>query len=106
MLHDHYGAELRAARWISSVLVYASAGLASAIGGAAVALQLAAAPPTGEYFPRPRGAATMAAMRFLVVANTGDASESRRRTRPRFAAFEQPKLFVEEMRHAFKSRRG
>ena len=31
-----------------------------------------------------------------MVADTGDAHESRRRTRPRFAAFEHPKLFVED----------
>jgi hypothetical protein len=59
MLHDDYGAGLRAPRRMGSVLVYASVGLTSAISGAAVALQLAAA---GEYFRRPAGAAISAAI--------------------------------------------
>jgi len=52
MLH-HSGAKSLTARCIrvGSMLVYASVGLASAISGVAVALQLAPVPPTGEYVP-------------------------------------------------------
>jgi len=62
MLHDHDGAGLRTVRWIrvGSMLFYASVGLASAISGAAVALQLAPASPAGGSFARPAGAATPA----------------------------------------------
>jgi hypothetical protein len=36
------------------------------------------------------------------LTNTGEPREVRRRTRPHFAAFERPKLFVvEQMRNAF-----
>jgi hypothetical protein len=68
MLREYYGAELRPPRRtrIGAMLVHAgvaaTVGLASAVSGAAVALHLAAPPPS-QYLLRSGGAATAAAIR-------------------------------------------
>jgi hypothetical protein len=74
MLREYYGAELRPPRRtrIGAMLVHAgvaaTVGLASAVSGAAVALHLAAPPPS-QYLLRSGGAATAAAIRAAPMEN-------------------------------------
>jgi hypothetical protein len=64
MLHHHNGARRLAATGIriGCMLVYASVGVASAISGVAVALQLAPIPPAGDYLPPHGGPASAIAV--------------------------------------------
>jgi hypothetical protein len=64
MLHHRDGARRLTAAGIriGSMLLYATVGLASAISGVAVALQLAPLPPTGDYLPPHGGPASAAAI--------------------------------------------